>query len=320
MSNFKLIKKTSLSEMNLGDILPESDFTATTKDGDFLQFEFIDEDHKRDAYHVSPGIWSIQKNMNGYFLESTSFTNDKILEDFVNTKEVEEIVDCFFNNLHLYKEFGIEVPKRNVLLYGPAGTGKSTALSKCVRRYVSDNKTAIVIWETAKFEALEVKSFIKSFEYVNGVEKIILVAEDLGGLENEGVRIRSDSSLLSLLDNNEKTFCIPVMVIATTNHPENFAANLTNRPGRFDDKIEVGYPNSDARVALLKFFSKDQADAESLNFIASNKCEKFSPAVIRESYIRSRLHSQPLIKTLEKMINEAKKYEKAFTESRNLGF
>jgi SpoVK/Ycf46/Vps4 family AAA+-type ATPase len=318
MGYFKLKQVTNLSDVNESTIIPESDL-AFRNNEKYFQFKYVEEDINAQKYEVKPGIFYISKDVSGYNLKQTSFVNDSILDDFVNTKNIEEVVDCFFNNLHLYAEFGIEIPKRGVLLYGPAGTGKTTALNKAVQKYAKDGSTLIVVWHTSKYEAYEVQDFIKSFNYV-GVKKIILVCEDLGGMENENVRMRSDSSLLSLLDNQEKTFTLPVMIVATTNYPENFAENLMNRAGRFDDKIKVGNPSKEARAELLKFFSKGQATEAEVNMIMSNTCQEFSPAHIRECYMRSKLHNKDLLKVIQDVSSEITKFKKAFSEQKGMGF
>lgn len=652
---FKLLKRTSFFELKEGDVIPESDYSTLLPNGDFLQFKHHDETDNVGAYEVNPGLFKICKSMQkGYYLESTSFIKDSILEEFVNTKEVEEIVDCFFNNLHVYKEMGMEIPKRNLLLWGAPGchaadtkilmfdgttknvedvrvgdllmgpdskprevlklaqgrepmvrispikgdsfivnmnhilhltpsgsncltktpvnitfsdylkqsnyfkerykltrtgveftektqpipsyilgtwlgdghsestrltsidkeiinewenysksiglifnnvkdtisysitrgntagygkkgknpfltslqelelinnkhipliyktgskqqrlellagiidtdgslscngydyisisnrlandvvylarslgfaayisecqkssqngtvgiyyrvsisgdisevpvklerkkgakreqiksvlrtgfsyeileennyygftldndhlyltddftihhnTGKSTSIAVCARKYLADSRTAIITWDSNAFEAYEVKMFISKFKYEN-VDKIILVVEDIGGVENEGYKVRQDSSLLSLLDNTDKTFTIPVMIISTTNHPENLGAAIANRSGRFDDKIEVGYPNSEARKSLLKFFAKEFCTEEALELIGSNKCAKFPPSDIREVYVRSRLRSKSLVEVINTKIKEIEEYNKAFTKQSKLG-
>lgn len=280
--------------------------------------EYHEDEAQLIPYDVKPGTWSINKSSKGLELLPTSFVNDNILEEFVSTKEIEEAIDCFFRNIHLYKDFGIEVAKRGIFLYGPPGGGKSTTISKVARKYVSDDKTAVVVWHTSKWEAYMVKDFIKSFNYV-GVEKMILIAEDLGGIEGEDKRMDSDSSLLSLLDNQEKTFVIPTCIIATTNFPSMFLGNLTNRSGRFDDKIEVGYPPSDARQKLLSFFSKGNTTPEELKLVGSEKCKEFVPSQIREVYIRSKLRSRTMLEVMTEMLKEQDTFKKNFSKTKSIG-
>jgi hypothetical protein len=198
-------------------------------------------------------------------------------------------------------------------------TGKSTAITKVANKYTADGKTSVIIWHTDKFEAYQVKDFIKSFEYV-GVEKIILIAEDIGGIEVEAAKMKSDSSLLSLLDNQEKTFKIPTFILATTNYPANFMGNLTNRPNRFDDKIEVGYPTSEQRSALLQFFGKEMATENALKSIATNKAKEFSPAHIREVVIRAKIYDKTLDEVIIEMIQEIENYKNLFEKSTRMGF
>jgi len=215
MGYFKHLRTTDLSNVSNETELPESDY-AILNGNSYHQFKYHSDDKKKKSVVVTPGIWSIGKSPEGLKLNATSFSTDTLLKDFINTKQIEDIVDCFFTNLHLYAEFGIDIPRRGVLLYGPPGAGKSTAISMCANKYIDDKKTAVVIWATDAYESYDIKEFFKVFKY-EGVEKLILIAEDLGGIENANVDIRSDSSLLALLDNNEKTFTIPTMIIATTN-------------------------------------------------------------------------------------------------------
>lgn len=320
MGKFIVKKITNVDDLKDGDEIPESDFATMTPKGNFLQLGYIEDDEKLEPYNVKPGIWAIQKQLNGLKLVPTTFVNDKILDSFMNVQEITDKIDCFFKNIPVYKELGFEVAKRAALLYGPAGTGKSTIISKVANKYLLDAKTAIIIWHTDKFEPYQVKDFIKSFDYIEGVEKVILIVEDIGGAEIENARFKSDSSLLSLLDNQEKTFKIPVFILATTNYPANFMGNLTNRPNRFDDKIEVGYPNKDQRKALLEFFLKDIPSQEALNLILSDQTSEFSAAHIREIIIRSKIYDKSIETVIKEMVKEIESYKRAFDKENRVGF
>jgi len=319
MSHFIVKNKTKLQDMNLGDKVPESDFSIMTPEGIFVQLEYIDDEEDIAPYEVTSGIWVIQKIGNNLKLVKTEFVKDDVLSSFVHTKSITDKIDCFFRKLDVYKKYGIEVPKRGILLYGPPGSGKTTVINKVSEQYAADSRTAVIIWPTDKYEAFQVKDFIKSFTYKD-VDKIMLVVEDIGGVEIDQTRMKSDSSLLSLLDNQEKTFKIPVLILATTNFPEVFLGNLTNRPQRFDDKIEVGLPPAESRAELLKFLSKDEkVTEEEYNLIKSKTCSEFSPAHIKECIIRSAIYDKTLLDTIKEVADEIQKYKKAFSKQKSIG-
>lgn len=317
---FKVKAITDLNNAKIGDEISESDYSTLTGESKFVQLEYVEEQKDPEPYKVGPGIYSIMSNMTGFYLEKTKFTQDKILEDFVNTREIEDKADCFFRNTHKYAELGIDVAKRNMLLYGPPGTGKTTALAKVCNKYLEKGDTAVVIFQTEKYEAYQVKDFIKTFAY-EGVNRLILVMEDVGGVEMEEVRRGADAGLLSLLDNQEKTLKIPTLIIATTNFPEVLMGALTNRPGRFDDKIKAGYPKPEARVKLAEFFGKRLLVQNESAILLSKQAESLTPAHIKESIIRSVIHEKTLENSLKEVIKEIADYQKAFKDQgKGLGF
>lgn len=321
MGKYKLKKRTDLSKMSDTDELPESDFACITPDGNFVQLEYIEEEAEIKPYIVKPGLFTMKKTTSGLELEATSFVKDKILASYIAVQELKTKMDCFFNNLGVYNALGYEVARRSALIYGPAGTGKTTSIIDISNNYVSDGKTVSIIWPTDAIDPYEVKEFIKRFEY-QGPEKFILIAEDIGGVEVDQVRIKSMPSLLSLLDNKEKTFRIPIFIAATTNHPENFLGNLTNRPGRFDDKIEVGFPTSKARKQLFEFYlgTHLSGNEELIELIQEKKYKDFSAAHIQETVVRSLIHKISFKEALNNIHKEIEIYNKMFdTKKMKLG-
>ena len=161
VGHFIVKSKFNLHDLKEGEKISESDFFTHDAEGHAIQLTYVPADENGEEYIVKPGIFKITKTPLGLNLEHTSFVKDEILEELTSTQEIEEIIDTFFDNIHLYKEFGIEIAKRNVLVYGDPGTGKSTQLSRTAKKYSSDGKTIVVVWDTARFEAYEVKQFIQ---------------------------------------------------------------------------------------------------------------------------------------------------------------
>lgn len=316
---FKLIKTTDLVKLTEEDRLSESDLSFVV-DNKLLQFEYQTEGDLMSSIELKPGVFSIQITPSGSFnLEPSMFVNDDIMEQFVHVENIDNKINCFFKNLDKYKKFGIEVPKRAALLFGPAGSGKSTVINKVIRKYNEDGETTILIWNTDQITAGDVKRFFK-YTDCSKVKKMILVAEDIGGIEMDQVRVKSEPSLLALLDNKEKSFKIPIFILATTNHPEIFMGNLTNRPDRFDDKIEMSFPTKEMRLSLYEFFKKDKLSEEESKLLSDKKSEKLTPSHLREIVIRSAIYDKTTIDVINEINAEIEYYEKNFTKTNKLGF
>lgn len=313
---FKVKAITEIDKIEIGNRIEISDYVISNENK-FIQLQYNQENNDFSV-DVKPGIFTVKDTATGLQLFETSFNNDCLLESFINTKVITDKVDCFFRNLDKYAKYGIEVPKRAMLLHGPAGTGKTSSIASVVKKYVSDGKTAVVIWKTDVVHPDEIKHFITHFNYI-GVDKLFFIAEDLGGVEIEDRVIPSSSSLLSILDNQEKTFKIPTLIFATTNFPQMFLANIANRPQRFDDKIEIGYPNATARRELLKFISQNEASDEALNEIEHKRYEGFTPAHIREAVIRSAIYEITLMDSFKNMLSDIESYNKSFSKAKSIG-
>lgn len=310
--HFKVIKKTKLSTVQDGDVFPQSDFATMTEDGHFVQMAYVETETYREPIIAKPGVWTIVKTMAGLMLEPTKFQSNNVLKEFVNTKPILDKCNNFFNRLHVYEKYKV-FPKRGIMLYGPPGTGKSTAIGEICNSVKENPEYFVLVWHTDQIEAGQVKDFIKNLKY-EGPSKMILVVEDIGGIESENRR-GSESSLLALLDNQEEAFKIPTLILATTNYIHNFQGNLTNRPGRFDEKLQIGFPPAEAREKLLKHYDIDNIiSEEAMSIIKSKDCEKFTPAQLQELIIRSALNAVDPVVVIKEMVTEIKKFEKNFED------
>lgn len=316
MGKFTLTKKTDLTTLENGAILEESDFSINVNN-QFLQFKYKEES-KDNSYEVSPGIFNIAIKNNQMILAPTKFTEEKIVEDYSVTETICKQINTFFNKVDVYLKRGL-FPKWGILLYGYPGCGKSQTISKIAKTYLEKKDTVIIVWRTDKFEARHIKDFLASFKFINGAKNMVLIAEDIGGMEYVGSKMRIDSSLLSLLDNKEQTFTVPTVVIATTNAPENLLHNLTDRPDRFDDKIEVPRPSADFRKKFLEFFSHGTATPEDLDKITDKKYGEFSVAHIKNIVFRSELKDLTISQAIDEVYEQMKLAKEEFVKRAKLG-
>jgi AAA+ superfamily predicted ATPase len=318
--HFIIKSKLKLDDLEIGSVISESDFATLTSSGTFVQLEYIEEKTSElQKYKVHPGVYTISEQLGTCKLVKTAFTNDKILQTNKYVLSITKQIEKFFLKRDSYKKYGFEIPKRGWLFFGPPGCGKSVILKEIVDLHSKNQDTLIITWPSDKIDAGTVKDFIKRFEYVNA-NQMILIIEDLGGVEVDQVRIKSMSSLLSLLDNVEKTFSIPTAILATTNFPENFLGNITNRPQRFDSKIEIKPPSGDERAEFLKFFSNSTASEDVLVELKKEKYSQFTPSHIKEILMRAELNDITLLESLKEIDKEIITFTKDFqTNKTKLG-
>ena len=194
-------------------------------------------------------------------------------------EEKEEMMELvsFLKNPKRYSMLGARIPK-GVLMVGPPGTGKtylakavageagvpffSISGSDFVEMYVGVGASRVRdLFEQAK----------KNSPCIVFIDEIDAVGRHrgagLGGGHDE--REQTLNQLLVEMDgftgkDNGFGMNEGVIVIAATNRPDILDPALT-RPGRFDRKIVVGYPDIKAREEILKVHAKNKPLQENVN-------------------------------------------------------
>lgn len=175
-------------------------------------------------------------------------------------KKVREMIELPLQHPELFERLGIEAPK-GVLLYGPPGTGK-TLLAKAVASesnvHFMELKASDVIsgipGATEKmmqkiFE--DAKSNAPTILFIDELDSIAFKRQDRGTNEFLNTPV---SELLKNLDGLEVRG--KVVVIAATNRPNSLDPAL-RRPGRFDREIEIGVPDKNGRLDILKIHTRN---------------------------------------------------------------
>ncbi len=185
-------------------------------------------------------------------------------------KELEEIVD-FLKNPKKYSRLGARPPK-GVILVGPAGTGK-TLLAKAVA-----GESNVPFFSIAGSEFMEMLVGIgaarvrdlfatakKSAPAIIFIDEVDAIGRtrSVGAMPAHDEREQTLNQILVEMDGfapNDK-----VIVIAATNRGDLLDPALL-RPGRFDRRVIVDYPDLEGRQAILKIHAQGKPMAKEVSF------------------------------------------------------
>ena len=171
---------------------------------------------------------------------------------------VREMVELPLKYSHIFERLGILAPK-GVLLYGPPGTGK-TLLARAVAaesrvHFIHLNGPEIM----RKFYGESEAKLREVFEEAARHAPAILFIDEIDAVAPRRTEVvgevekRVVAQLLSLMDGFVARG--QVIVIGATNIPEVLDPAL-RRPGRFDREIEIGVPNTQARLQILRIHTR----------------------------------------------------------------
>jgi len=171
---------------------------------------------------------------------------------------VREMVELPLKHSRIFERLGIFAPK-GVLLYGPPGTGK-TLLARAVAaesraHFIPLNGPEIM----RKFYGESEAKLREVFEEAARRAPAILFIDEIDAVAPKRAEVSGEvekrvvAQLLSLMDGFVSRG--QVVVIGATNIPEVLDPAL-RRPGRFDREIEIGVPNTQARLQILKIHTR----------------------------------------------------------------
>ncbi len=218
-----------------------------------------------------------------------------------------------------FRRLGIR-PARGFLLYGPPGTGK-TLLAKAVARESEANFIATKSSDLlSKWYGESEQQIARLFARARQVAPTVIFLDELdslvpargGGLGEPQVTERVVNTILAEMDGLEEMQ--NVVIIGATNRP-NLIDPALLRPGRFDELIYVGTPDTAGRRRILAIHTAgmplaDDVDLDSL----AQRSERFTGADLEDLVRRAGLNA------LRRGLDEAKvtkaDFEAALTDTR----
>lgn len=215
----------------------------------------IEDEAGNAGYKIQPGAFRITPESGMQPLE----LKDVEYFETPTTKKLLGIFNIFkTKGPGLYQELGVEM-KRGILLGSDPGVGKSSLINFFLRQLKKENKeenqscilkidSPNVSWETI------IQMFQDFDPAKENVKFIVLVIEDIGGTQLDEMQRGISSALLNFLDGNSDLYKVPTLILGTTNFLDSLHRVLKDRPGRFDEVMEVEPPSTDECVLLAKNF------------------------------------------------------------------
>jgi hypothetical protein len=167
----------------------------------------------------------------------------------VRAREELDFIAASIRDRDMLKAEGLSI-KRGLLLSGPPGDGKSTAV-ECFVNDIAGEASIIIV------EAVE---HIRSvYHLAQMLAPAVVILEDLDLMtksrQNPYASVAKDDvtgELLQVLSGGSAYG--DIITIATTNHPEAIDEALAKRAGRFDAHVRMGFPSDEEKQKILDLY------------------------------------------------------------------
>lgn len=190
---------------------------------------------------IPPGQYHIEYSHNRgiYFSRKPVNLDELLILPDSASEEIIENIEYFWTREETFRTLGY-LWKRGVLLFGPAGSGKTSTLQIIAKNIITRGGIAVYVKEP--------KLTAQGLELLRRIEPdrpIIVMVEDIDAIQ----QAHGEADMLAMLDGDLQID--NVVFIATTNYPEKLDKRLVNRPSRFDIVRKIGMPSAEARAVYL---------------------------------------------------------------------
>jgi AAA+ superfamily predicted ATPase len=162
-----------------------------------------------------------------------------------------DFVAASIRNREMLKAEGLTI-RRGLLLSGPPGDGKSTAI-ECFVNDIAEEASILIVEAVEHIRAV--------YHLAQSLAPAIVILEDLDLMTKSrqnpyayAAMSKDDvtGELLQVLSGGSAYD--DIVTIATTNHPEAIDEALAKRAGRFDVHIRMGYPSEQDKQRILELY------------------------------------------------------------------
>jgi SpoVK/Ycf46/Vps4 family AAA+-type ATPase len=246
------------------------------------QWSTSDEVHflptSRTVNHLIPGTYDIKINQtNGiYFEKIPVVTSGLVRFPETNGEKIVNEIQKFWEREETFRNYNLSY-KRGIMLYGPPGSGKTSAIQLVMQDVIDRNGVVINFVNPEIFI-----SGVRKFREIQPTTPMVVLMEDIDSI----IEDNSESEVLNVLDGVNQID--KVVFLATTNYPEKLGDRIVNRPSRFDKRFKLGHPNAESRRIYLNFIIGGDEKVKELNIDIDkwvDDTDKFSIAHLKELFV-----------------------------------
>ena len=230
---------------------------------------------------LPPGAYRCRDSNRGPYLEKMPIEIDSLLT--LPDGAVETLLAEFKKFWTLRQNFSARgfTFKRGLLMWGPPGSGKTSAIWQMTQELVRLHRGVVIFIENPHLATV----CIGLLRRIEPERPMITIIEDLDAL----VQQHGDHGFLALLDC--ETQISNVVHVATTNYPEYLDRRFVDRPSRFDTIMHVAMPSPDARRVYFKA-KEPSLGLDELERLV-RRTDGYSIAHLREVIIAIKCFDQP---------------------------
>jgi SpoVK/Ycf46/Vps4 family AAA+-type ATPase len=239
------------------------------------------------AYKVLPSGYyepRMAPNIGPHFQKIQVKTEGLLRFPETNSDDVLEGIQTFWQKKEEYLKYDVGY-RRGLLLYGPAGSGKSSTIQLVLSDVIKRNGVAL------KFE--NPYTFIECariFRNVQPETPMLVLMEDIDSIIDDW----SESEVLNILDGVERID--GAVFLATTNYPEKLAPRIINRPSRFDRRYKMPHPGVGTRKMYFEHLFQVE-DEEIEKWVLDT--DGMSMAHLKELFVSVRILGNDYSETLD---------------------
>lgn len=228
------------------------------------------------------GLYKCDVTQMGPTLTQQAVNTDNLLE--LPDDATSQIIAEFEKFWELRPQFEARgfLHKRGYLLYGPPGSGKTSAVALMVARLIKERDGVVLLIDQPQV-ASACASILRKIE---PDRPVICIMEDLDAL----VHKFGENEYLAMLDGEMQIN--GVVFLATSNYPEYLDKRFVDRPSRFDTIREIPMPSAAARKLYLQTKEPTLTKEELQTWVQLT--DDFSVAHLKELIIAVKCLGQPL--------------------------